>query len=122
MKQWYADSTLKSMTKDNLIGIIRCLEHNVSVEEERNQNQFNLLMKHEKYRWHDLRKNPNDLPSNDRNVYLALDMKEYVTYICGDYSENPIKDDMQRDWFSQDGYLMKNVIAWKEIEPFEVTE
>ena len=49
MYKSYSDSTLKGMTKDNLISIIRCLEHNISVLEERNSNQFALLMDKEKY-------------------------------------------------------------------------
>lgn len=40
----YADATLESMTKKQLIGIIRMLEHNNKVLEERNSNQFNLLI------------------------------------------------------------------------------
>lgn len=40
----YKNSTLKNMTKDNLISIIRCLEHNIDVLEERNNNQYKLLL------------------------------------------------------------------------------
>lgn len=47
MHKIYSDSTLKSMPKENLIGIIRCYEHNISVLEERNDNQFKLLMEYE---------------------------------------------------------------------------
>lgn len=43
----YKDGTLMGFTKKQLIEIIRCLEHNIEVLEERNQNQFNLLMKKE---------------------------------------------------------------------------
>lgn len=42
-KHTYADSTLKSWTKDELIHQIRILEHNVAVGEERLNNQAKLL-------------------------------------------------------------------------------
>lgn len=41
----YTDGTLKSMTKDQLIEHIRCLEHNWRVAEERIDNQYKLLCK-----------------------------------------------------------------------------
>lgn len=42
-----SDSTLKRMTKDQLIGIIRCAEHNWACVEECNQRQYNMLMQRE---------------------------------------------------------------------------
>lgn len=42
-KYTYADSTLKSWTKDELIHQIRILEHNVAVGKERLNNQAKLL-------------------------------------------------------------------------------
>ena len=42
-KTKYADSTLKSWTKDELIHQIRVLEHNVAVQREFNDNQAKLL-------------------------------------------------------------------------------
>ncbi len=42
-KHTYADSTLKSWTKDELIHQIRILDHNVAVGEERLNNQAKLL-------------------------------------------------------------------------------
>lgn len=42
-KHTYADSTLKSWTKDELIHQIRILEHNVAVGDERLNNQAKLL-------------------------------------------------------------------------------
>lgn len=79
----------------------------------------NMVCNADKYRWHDLRKNPEDLPDDERKVYLAVDMKTYITYIIGEYSLSPVKDDSVRDWFSSDGFYLKAVIAWREIEPFE---
>ena len=42
-----SDSTLRGMTKGQLIGIIRCLEHNWACAEECNQRQYNMLMQRE---------------------------------------------------------------------------
>lgn len=42
-KHIYADSTLKSWTKDELIHQIRVLEHNIAVGDERLNNQAKLL-------------------------------------------------------------------------------
>ena len=42
-KHTYADSTLKSWTKNELIGQIRVLEHNVAVKQELVNNQAKLL-------------------------------------------------------------------------------
>lgn len=39
----YSDSTLKGMSKAELIRMIRCLENNVIAVEERNDNQYRIL-------------------------------------------------------------------------------
>lgn len=39
-RKTYSDSTLKSMTKDELIGIIRCLESNLRNAHETNDIQY----------------------------------------------------------------------------------
>lgn len=43
----YTDSTLLRMTKLWLIDYIRCLEHNIEVEQERNERQFQMLMEYD---------------------------------------------------------------------------
>lgn len=125
----YSDSTLKGMKKDDLIAIIRCLEHNVSVEEERNQNQFNLLMQEDlrkaKYRWHDLRKNPEDLPNNTRTVIIAYEGFEgksgYKYYDVAFLGAGDL-------WYSAEVYNFEYhdegflVLAWREVEPFKGVE
>ena len=40
----YSDSYLMSMTKKQLIEQIRILEHNIDALQERNDNQYKLLM------------------------------------------------------------------------------
>lgn len=63
----------------------------------------------EKYKWHDLRKNPDDLPTTDRDVnFIDFDGDVYI----GELSNGK--------WYAnQADDRIKNVIAWKEIEPFE---
>lgn len=66
-----------------------------------------------KYRWHDLRKNPADLPEDDKDVFVS------VRGGC-----------VNRTWHDSCGwrnatskssryYSDKSVLAWKEIEEFE---
>lgn len=111
---WYTDATLKSMKKDNLIGIIRCLEHNLSVAEERNSNQFRILMEHEKYRWHDLRKNPEDLPEN----FMPVEIIEKGMLFERDFCY------WDEKWYRQNYPTIyhPNVIKWRYIEPYEEVE
>lgn len=43
MMKTYSDSTLKGMSKAELIRMIRCLENNVIAVEEKNDNQYRIL-------------------------------------------------------------------------------
>ena len=113
----YSDSTLKGFTKDFLIKTIRCLENNLEDCEYRNENQFRILcqmdLERAKYRWHDLRKNPEDLPNlftdEDTEAVLVIDdLDEYHTAYYNYHF---------REWLSDTNYKFE-VIAWREIEPF----
>lgn len=130
----YAESTLKGYTKEFLIEIIRCLEHNIEVLEERNSNQFKLLMQSEQYRWHDLRKNPKDLPEHEHDVEIVNDdgihaiarysYKESYYYGCEEANawyewENKYCCYDTEPWDSEAG---GKIIAWREIGPFEEVE
>lgn len=71
----------------------------------------------ESNKWHDLRKDPNDLPSGDWDEEIILNVKyfsctrKYIgRYIRGRFTS-----------FNGVGFSGK-VIAWREIEPFEVEE
>ena len=44
----YSDSTLKALSKARLIEYIRYLEHNIQVVEERNDNQYKILLEMER--------------------------------------------------------------------------
>jgi hypothetical protein len=56
--------------------------------------------------WHDLRKNPNDLPNNDRIVLIHS--KYHITTSC--YSSSK--------WLYE-GRYNENVLAWMEIPEFK---
>lgn len=77
-----------------------------------------------KYEWHDLRKEPNDLPNESVTVLLIFDYcgKHYVV---GKYYK---ESDDEYPWFvdiddcpyaDQVIEESENIIAWKYIEEFE---
>ena len=70
-----------------------------------------MLEESEKYRWHDLRKDPKDLPEDDRKVEcITLTKSRKSNHVFGYFD---------RRWVCG---MCSNVIAWKEIEPFEENE
>lgn len=70
-----------------------------------------------KYRWHDLRKDPNDLPELYIRKELWFGGNLYsVGDFCGDYWNA----DLYRG--QSDKEYRIPVIAWREIEPYEVRE
>lgn len=91
-------ATINSITKRQVLDVVSYLF------EEQN-----------KYRWHDLRKNPDDLPEDNKQVLVS------------------IKDGcIHRTWHDSHGwrnrnskiryYSDKSVLAWREIEEFESEE
>ena len=72
------------------------------------------LEKADKYRWHDLRKNPDDLPEADGNSE-----SEYVLVMIG----TPEWNSWEQAYYSHGKRLWstyeQNVFAWRYIEPFE---
>ena len=72
------------------------------------------LEKADKYRWHDLRKNPDDLPEADGNSE-----SDYVLVMIGTPEWNSWKQAYyhhgKRLWSTYE----QNIIAWRYIEPFE---
>lgn len=73
----------------------------------------------DKYRWHDLRDNPEDLPKDFKR-------SEYYDWIlirldCGKIYMGWFRDD-DKDFYIEDGCggrFANRVVAWREIEPFE---
>lgn len=78
-----------------------------------------IIEQHERYRWHDLRKDPNDLPEDNDGTHRIdyeivdesgnHDMCEYFGTAGGQYPEG--------SW-ELNAYCDRQVIAWREIEPF----
>lgn len=94
------------------------------------------LRKAEKYAWHDLRKNPEDKPVvAGRKIRLCLEGKDWCGAKRKEYCDGFIGYG-DNQWYVLDiTYMRKSknihdnrvaeaykVIAWKEIEPFEVEE
>ena len=76
------------------------------------------LKKADKYRWHDLRKNPDDLPEAIGGSYVS----EYVLVMIGtpgwnNYEWAYYKHD-HKEWSTYE----QNIFAWRYIEPFEEEE
>ena len=79
----------------------------------------------DKYRWHDLRKNPDDLPKTAEHVLVCWRgiKQDWYDVMFWDsdrkvfslYGDHPVMSDERPVTFG-------DVIAWKYIEPFEVTE
>ncbi len=59
--------------------------------------------------WHDLRKNPNDLPNTDRNVWVKRE-SEIECQI-----DNYYKDDKGWGIMFREGYCTDDVILWCEL-------
>ena len=76
------------------------------------------LEKADKYRWHDLRKNPDDLPEAIGGSYVS----EYVLVMIG----TPEWNSWEQAYYKHDKKLWstyeQNIYAWRYIEPFEEEE
>ncbi len=72
------------------------------------------LKKADKYRWHDLRKNPDDLPEADE-----YGCSEYVLVMTG----TPEWDNHEWAYYNHNTRMWstygQDVFAWRYIEPFE---
>jgi len=88
--------------KDYILSLRRCVESD------------------EKYKWHDLRKNPNDVPTEDGRKYIITQCgtKKYhiANWMDGNFGEfgiSPFADaTITFNEFAQ-------VDRWREIEPFD---
>ena len=76
------------------------------------------LEKADKYRWHDLRKNPDDLPEAIGGGYES----EYVLVMIG----TPEWNSWEQAYYHHDKKMWstydQNVFAWRYVEPFEEEE
>lgn len=75
------------------------------------------LKKADKYRWHDLRKNSDDLPNDFHTVLICINGFEGKAAGVSMAMHNSIL----KVWGTESTtYKDYEVIAWREIEPFEV--
>ena len=85
---------------------------------ELNKIVIDALEKADKYRWHDLRKNPDDLPEAIGGSYVS----EYVLVMIG----TPEWNSWEQAYYHHGKKLWstyeQNVFAWRYIEPFEEEE
>lgn len=100
------DITLRTWKKDDLIKRIRVLENNWAAALERCENQYNLL---DKYRWHDLRTDPKDLPDTKR--FVEVRTEDSLPYYFGWYDT----ESEAGMWYDVAGFSM-DPIKWREIE------
>ena len=95
---------------DNLIYLYRPLGNSLKAW----HMAIKALEKADKYRWHDLRKNPDDLPEADGNSE-----SEYVLVMIGTPEWNSWEQAYyhhgKRLWSTYE----QNVFAWRYIEPFK---
>ena len=78
-----------------------------------------MLEECEKYRWHDLRKDPKDLPDKD-GIYMVC-----IIFHAEEKAVGAAFYGIMYGYKSGGDMLMPNdgkVIAWREIEPFEEDE
>lgn len=69
----------------------------------------------DKYQWHDLRKNPEDLPKHDNQVLVKCDDLEIFPYFTAFYDG----DMWVEGEFEDLRQFCFHVIAWREIEQFK---
>lgn len=113
-KKKYAEAMLchANPDDDELDGFIDCaLNHEQLakwLEELKELKEYK-----EKYRWHDLRKNPDDLPEEGKDVFVSVrgGCINRTWHIGGNWRNATSK--------SSRCYSGKSVLAWKEIEEFE---
>lgn len=78
-----------------------------------------VLEKVDKYRWHDLTENPDDLPRQYGSTIFSVDVL-IATEVNKDFSTIAYIDLGEKVWYpSSNDISCDNVIAWKYIEPFE---
>ena len=76
------------------------------------------LEKADKYRWHDLRKNPDDLPEAIGGSYVS----EYVFVMIGTPGWNNCEWAYYKHNHKEWSTYEQNIIAWRYVEPFEEEE
>ena len=108
------------MTNEKAIEIIKdCMILDDCFVKEAGEMAIKALEAQNKYRWHDLRKDHNDLPNDDSIEYVVCveyrNGKRECTVGCLDMGGDMMLLPTLGNWIGY-GY---RIIAWREIEPFE---
>ena len=95
-------------------GFMECRTGTIS--EEAIKMAIEALEKADKYKWHDLRKNPDDLPEADEYgcseyVLIMIGTPEWDNHEWAYYNYNT------KGWSTP--FYEQNVFAWRYIEPFK---
>ena len=99
---------------DNLIYLYRPLGNSLKAW----HMAIKALEKADKYKWHDLRKNPDDLPEAIGGSYVS----EYVFVMIGTPGWNNCEWAYYKHNHKEWSTYEQNVFAWRYIEPFEGEE
>ena len=99
---------------DNLIYLYRPLGNSLKAW----HMAIKALEKADKYRWHDLRKNPNDLPEAIGGSYVS----EYVLVMIGTPGWNNCEWAYYKHNHKEWSTYEQNIYAWRYIELFEEEE
>ena len=114
-----AKESLKILSGDFSDVTLRDGESHADVYAEAFNMAYEALEKADKYRWHDLRKNPDDLPCKDGLYAITIQYDEESSETGFGQYENMYG--YTSGWSATMPSYGK-IIAWKEIEPFEVIE
>lgn len=85
-------------------------------------------MNADKYKWHDLRQDPNDLPEENNYILVTDGNRFYMGQVFRRFAGLVIKTELYRPHnyeISEEEYINNSdIIAWKyeDIEPCEVEE
>lgn len=85
-----------------------CYNEDYSLDLETLLEATKALEKADKYKWHDLRENPDDLPEVGKRILYCFEYTNGMTY----------HEDKYRDRYLEDYKDIKH-LAWKYYEPFE---
>ena len=123
-------------TLEDLQRLLTCYRHISSELTEANGIAIRALEKVEKYRWHDLRKNPADLPTVNgsyRVIYADDTYRDMLECYTADFNiefqhfghyeqleHNELAGSPVESWFEWEDEDI--VTAWKEIDIFEEVE
>ena len=100
------------MTYKEAISVLRADYYHVDTQDAVDF-AIEVLEKADKYRWHDLRRNPDDLPPKETEV---------LTY-DGDLYNLAIYDHEYKHWYdSYEDMELRFVKAWRKIETFKEEE